>query len=183
MGRDISPRHCTAVITVFQSARPRGARRWRPDSMPRFFQFQSARPRGARRGVVVNVSSWRYVSIRAPAWGATILNDQPITNFGVSIRAPAWGATGPAVKAFRRGDVSIRAPAWGATAPLSTACAFVKGFQSARPRGARRLCTAAWMRELGVSIRAPAWGATSIPWVNGLLPAFQSARPRGARHY
>ena len=33
------------------------------------------------------------VSIRAPAWGATVVNDHGDRIVIVSIRAPAWGAT------------------------------------------------------------------------------------------
>ena len=55
------------------------------------------------------------VSIRAPAWGAT-LTISFNRNFGyVSIRAPAWGATLYVSRHIRHFGVSIRAPAWGAT--------------------------------------------------------------------
>ena len=36
------------------------------------------------------------VSIRAPAWGATVCQMGMSGENGVSIRAPAWGATGTA---------------------------------------------------------------------------------------
>ena len=77
------------------------------------------------------------VSIRAPAWGAT-LTISFNRNFGyVSIRAPAWGATlcfGYCPMVWK---VSIRAPAWGATIAFRT-----------------------HITRIRVSIRAPAWGAT-----------------------
>ena len=77
------------------------------------------------------------VSIRAPAWGATMTAARTAAAMTVSIRAPAWGATGDITLTSFAGGVSIRAPAWGATLD--------KGDQHQRP---------------AVSIRAPAWGAT-----------------------
>ena len=55
------------------------------------------------------------VSIRAPAWGATLVINNYRRRVAVSIRAPAWGAT--LIAEWLRYDayVSIRAPAWGAT--------------------------------------------------------------------
>ena len=77
-----------------------------------------------------------FVSIRAPAWGATSALYIQRQNYEVSIRAPAWGATiGSNVTCFKLG-VSIRAPAWGATKerrPLGTG----SEFQFALPRGER----------------------------------------------
>ena len=35
----------------------------------------------------------RYVSIHAPAWGATVIDELALFPRGVSIHAPAWGAT------------------------------------------------------------------------------------------
>ncbi len=76
--------------------------------------------------------------------------------------------------------VSIRAPARSATRDEARKlCREL--FQSARPRGARRVVVTVETEPTRVSIRAPARGATP-PWVN-LFPMlqFQSARPRGAR--
>ena len=56
-----------------------------------------------------------YVSIHAPAWGATCFDCYKLAFTAVSIHAPAWGATVfNAYQSFRH-DVSIHAPAWGAT--------------------------------------------------------------------
>ena len=102
-----------------------------------------------------------FVSIHAPAWGATKRRVWTHRLMLVSIHAPAWGATHladtkavTAAKRFnprtrvgcdgRRGrtveqtDVSIHAPAWGATGDLP-----------------------GLLRQPVVSIHAPAWGATS----------------------
>ena len=78
-----------------------------------------------------------YVSIHAPAWGATI---QP------------W--------MFGHGEtVSIHAPAWGATY-TTRACYGIKAFQSTPPRGGRRHSIPRSPGPCKVSIHAPAWGAT-----------------------
>ena len=113
--------------------------------------FQSTHPRGVRQDGVQLFRCRRYVSIHAPAWGATSATASrgwsrrsfnPRTRVGcdihgaeynpriisVSIHAPAWGAT--AVR-FRRNliaVVSIHAPAWGATSPPSQGAPSWAGF-------------------------------------------------------
>ncbi len=55
--------------------------------------FQSTLPRGERLAAIVLISSLKYISIHAPAWGATFTRS-PTTNASrISIHAPAWGAT------------------------------------------------------------------------------------------
>jgi len=56
----------------FQSTRPRGARRCLQAGSTRLHQFQSTRPRGARQKRPQPVVVIQYVSIHAPAWGATM---------------------------------------------------------------------------------------------------------------
>ncbi len=56
---------------LFQSARPRGARRASSHDCCQRRKFQSARPRGARPAAVAGIGHAEFVSIRAPAWGAT----------------------------------------------------------------------------------------------------------------
>ena len=123
--------------------------------------FQSTRPRGARRVRLFQFFAERTVSIHAPAWGATrkksselqgSISFNPRARVGrdtsvigeslgikVSIHAPAWGATCPTVPESRIQTVSIHAPAWGAT-----------GDQEGD------------VDALDVSIHAPAWGATAL---------------------
>ena len=121
------------------------------------------------------------VSIRAPAWRATLGQDRGDHRGGVSIRAPAWRATDLAEPRHQAARVSIRAPAWRATV---------------HERGGERVA--------GVSIRAPAWRATRAcarapprarrfnprPRMEGdaissssasEMPRFQSAPPHGGR--
>ncbi len=101
----------------------------------------------------------KYVSIHAPAWGATASNREekgdkmfqstlprgerleegkpgrPAAR--VSIHAPAWGATTGGIALRNNDNVSIHAPAWGATSKFKIL-----------------------KRQTKVSIHAPAWGAT-----------------------
>ena len=103
-------------LEVFQSTRPRGARLENSVSTPYFFKFQSTRPRGSRLLADPIADMTIYVSIHAPAWGAThnlILQD------GVSI------SFNPRARVGR--DVSGPMP-----------LPFLISFQSTRPRGARR---------------------------------------------
>ena len=167
--------------------------------------FQSTRPRGARRLRRPEIGRVRVVSIHAPAWGATRQACRKERLARVSIHAPAWGATrspcwpspasgsfNPRARvgrdltggtAFSDGPmVSIHAPAWGATSVISTPTSIGRGFnprarvgrdlsnfptfshyvkfQSTRPRGARRDRKFLGLAVKGVSIHAPAWGAT-----------------------
>ena len=153
----------------FQFALPRGER-------PSFFSvvsicdaFQFALPRGERRAGGSAVPADHYVSIRAPAWGATHLSNRRINSHNVSIRAPARGATlalrsccwerpgGIAIQAGARGFNSRSRVGSDARIPRRSRC--YPSFNSrsrvgSDPRG--RPCAA----RQSVSIRAPAWGAT-----------------------
>ena len=55
--------------------------------------FQSTRPRGARRSDFRGSIGLDKVSIHAPAWGATPAHHHLTDPYVVSIHAPAWGAT------------------------------------------------------------------------------------------
>jgi len=80
-----------------------------------YCRFQSTRPRGARLVVGRTKDSIVFVSIHAPAWGATACIIVNMVYTIVSIHAPAWGATGCRANRVWRNSVSIHAPAWGAT--------------------------------------------------------------------
>ncbi len=98
----------------FQSTRPRGARLATSWLYALLKMFQSTRPRGARHKLfILNMVLFgfnprarvgrdlsytitlllSYVSIHAPAWGATKKLNSVINPSYVSIHAPAWGAT------------------------------------------------------------------------------------------
>ena len=79
----------------------------------------------------------------------------------VSIHAPAWGATKICYLTGISIYVSIHAPAWGATITATGKPIKNTLFQSTRPRGARRSSLCLCFDALIVSIHAPAWGATA----------------------
>ena len=56
-------------------------------------QFQSALPRGERHDFRSISVTEIYISIRAPARGATPTRKEALTALAISIRAPARGAT------------------------------------------------------------------------------------------
>ena len=148
--------------------------------------FQSARPRGARQHAHALARVPQGVSIRAPAWGATLGNATLLRIGEVSIRAPAWGATqamrprtcrdgsfNPRARVGRDASSrrrSIRPRCFNPRARVGrdtmrrTPPLTMPKFQSARPRGARPHAHRRELRHDPVSIRAPAWGATAAAW-------------------
>ena len=165
--------------------------------------FQSTRPRGARRRCIGGLPVPCAVSIHAPARGATRRRVESDTGRRVSIHAPARGATRRRVESDTGRRVSIHAPARGAT-PNHGHYERLLRFQSTRPRGARQYAPCAFhefqtvsihapargatllgghqYHQTEVSIHAPARGATTISILTVHLSRFQSTRPRGARH-
>ncbi len=61
-------------LSQFQSTPPRGGRRTRLCPTQSITKFQSTPPRGGRRIVESQNGNMEYVSIHAPAWGATLRN-------------------------------------------------------------------------------------------------------------
>ena len=82
--------------------------------------FQSTRPRGARRSLPWNCCGTSVISIHAPAWGATRKFVGLSGVADISIHAPAWGATSNRRTSSPYAAISIHAPAWGATVPVYT---------------------------------------------------------------
>ena len=98
--------------------------------------FQSALPRGERPTSSRWTSTGRYFNPRSREGS----DDDSFVKVGVSyisIRAPARGATSCRYVSVAKLIISIRAPARGAT-QISFACALFDRFQSALPRGERR---------------------------------------------
>ena len=125
----------------FQSTHPRGVRHRTLALSSVFLPFQSTHPRGVRQNLIFIYSLINYISIHAPARGATRYN--PIKVGGkqlISIHAPARGATryNP-IKVGGKQLISIHAPARGAT----------RIDRADTPKGM-------------ISIHAPARGATSL---------------------
>ena len=86
----------------FQSTHPRGVRLDGQRVAVRYAEFQSTHPRGVRRDKAIVNAYGVFVSIHAPAWGATKANNLTLyPHMEVSIHAPAWGATDDFVAAYR----------------------------------------------------------------------------------
>ncbi len=75
LGRNFLHTTSPAVVTLFQSTRPRGARPSPRNVRPCPLLFQSTRPRGARLLDCNSYTDSALVSIHAPAWGATSLGN------------------------------------------------------------------------------------------------------------
>jgi len=167
---------------MFQSTRPRGARRTIPLAMVLISSFQSTRPRGARPTLVAAVlASFSGFNPRARVGrdpytatysrnGAEFQSTRPRgarhfwLKFGclvsvVSIHAPAWGATPPMVQVALTTLFQSTRPR-GARPRTSCISALMLTFQSTRPRGARLGRRSVLGYRYQVSIHAPAWGAT-----------------------
>ncbi len=181
VGRDSLGQSAPFHTTMFQSTRPRGARRARRRYPLRIRSFQSTRPRGARPLKVHAVNMAGQVSIHAPAWGATRITPHHGFHGSVSIHAPAWGATVYS-RYYNNISTSFNPRARvGRDTSASILYLTSASFQSTRPRGAR-LSRALPVRGCRVvSIHAPAWGATSrVFHIQPLLPVSIHAPAWGA---
>ena len=160
---------------MFQSTHPRGVRpestlRKRPTSV----RFQSTHPRGVRLIFFGFHGFYSFVSIHAPAWGATSNSAKimgwrtgfnPRTRVGCD-RPKRQGSTSgfPFQSTHPRG---VR-PVTGGMAAISA-----NKFQSTHPRGVRPASPSRPPLCQQVSIHAPAWGATAArPGCKAGLPGF-----------
>ena len=165
--------------------------------------FQSTRPRGARRHRIANYHISCNVSIHAPTRGATGLchSDKPCEH-SFNPRAHAGRDLADRARSANVSEVSIHAPTRGATIDLYLAGRMFRVSIHAPTRGATLKKAQAILENI-VSIHAPTRGATQcegavmIPVLcfnprahagrdgeaaAGSLPLkFQSTRPRGAR--
>ena len=147
---------------MFQSTRPRGARRVTVVDEDGDEMFQSTRPRGARPDEdSAQGGSWP-VSIHAPAWGATTSGECPRKSsrcfnprarvgrdvIHCSFLQKECTRFNPRARVGRDpnvADIRTRLAEFQSTRPRGARLAFVVGtppdevFQSTRPRGARRL--------------------------------------------
>ena len=144
--------------------------------------FQSARPRGARRTPLVKLSSCTCFNPRAHAGRDSVMVLLSSGCGSFNPRAHAGRDRQQSVDVLRAPPVSIRAPTRGATASSASQPAGLRRFnprahagrdlahrlgigrprefQSARPRGARQRERGAGPAAARVSIRAPTRGAT-----------------------
>ena len=78
------------------------------------FGFQSTHPHGVRHTTnLKELLPWRFNPRTRMGCDTFHLNE--FTKRFVSIHAPAWGATASTYQTYHQIDVSIHAPAWGAT--------------------------------------------------------------------
>ena len=158
-GRDDALTNLSVITGVFQSTRPRGARRYGRIGSCNVSKFQSTRPRGARQRRLAGLYPLRLFQSTRPRGARLCVHLRLRYNVKVSIHAPARGATRCFRSSVPNSHVSIHAPARGATATRALLA-----------------------RPCRVSIHAPARGATRIIDISGSACLFQSTRPRGARH-
>ena len=142
--------------------------------------FQSTRPRGARRVRQGTAGQRPGLSIHAPARGATCRCAAKMASACLSIHAPARGATQGGGRMDSGGRLSIHAPARGATT-ARTRIRYILRFQSTRPRGARRVLLELSGVKDFLSIHAPARGATAVLAFSHVTDALSIHAPaRGA---
>ena len=123
-------------------------------------KFQFTHPRRVRREQNELDNYILYVSIHAPAKGATGLGRSGSRKSNVSIHAPAKGATGTGRRYGGKGAVSIHAPAKGATCLAKKPLHLPDKFQFTHPRRVRPPFVQCLDFDDAVSIHAPAKGAT-----------------------
>ena len=121
----------------FQSTPPRRERLFKIVFIARIIENFNPRPReGSDRGYSYTRQG-RYISIHAPAKGATRTTRRGFKTMKISIHAPAKGATVIIEDGYSIAPISIHAPAKGATTVVKEL-----------------------LNGAGISIHAPAKGAT-----------------------
>ncbi len=138
VGGDVRSPCTPSTATGFQSTPPRGGRHYSTGQFEPGEAFQSTPPRGGRRPYALKRLALHYVSIHAPAWGATPIAGLISLADVVSIHAPAWGATGFPRREHKLYDCFNPRPRVGGDKGLSGRHRFIPQFQSTPPRGGRR---------------------------------------------
>ena len=145
-------------------------------------KFQSTHPSGVRRHHVGRRRRAGPISIHAPQWGATVVNNGGALAMAFQSTHPSGVRPWEIWACMPISHISIHAPQWGATRRNGAKAAQPAGFQSTHPSGVRRFpLVVALGRELfqsthpsgvrladfrtvaerlGISIHAPQWGAT-----------------------
>jgi len=186
----------------FQSTPPRGGRPAR--SRPRRGAASSFNPRprvGGDAPGILHIAKERFVSIHAPAWGATLGEEgQGGSNLwfqstpprggrqGHIIRHPRWRSCfnprprvgGDELRAAKRiiADQFQSTPPRGGRPGREGLPGPASMFQSTPPRGGRPYGPTGGATEPLVSIHAPAWGATSAEASPGRSTVCFNPRPR-----
>ena len=145
-------------------------------------QIQNFNPRSRERSDCnfVNLEIKLFISIHAPARGATLSKCDNIHSRYISIHAPARGATLSCALPPEVNSISIHAPARGATqfrffGPVNPEISI-----HAPARGATRNALSVFL-FFNISIHAPARGATVLILMYVKIYIFQSTLPREER--
>ena len=146
---------------LFQSTRPRGARRHFQIAVEVAHQFQSTRPRGARHaGAALTHGRLRF-NPRAHAGRDGDCEAVGRAQIPVSIHAPTRGATCVAPDdGLIAGVVSIHAPTRGATLARDPVAAGEVAVSIHAPTRGATISITVTLTRFGVSIHAPTRGAT-----------------------
>ena len=188
---------------TFQSTLPQGERLVKFDMIFNYTKFQSTLPQGERLHEVCHAICISYISIHAPARGATsnlfllrILSRDfnPRSRKGSDLCSETLRKHSPNFNPRSRkgSDVLLRdssncLSAFQSTLPRGERHIFIHCnppgavFQSTLPRGERRLCGIRTHYRIWISIHAPARGATCNLVADWVQKAFQSTLPRGER--
>ncbi len=167
---------------MFQSTRPRGARRNRSFAVSAMPMFQSTRPRGARQIASIPATVAKSFNPRAHA-GRDENNQGGLSEYNEFQSTRPRGARRSSIYGTRsRVYVSIHAPTRGATLEEINRGSSSRVSIHAPTRGATLDRPKLW-GGIVVSIHAPTRGAT--PRIRRLMAfyLFQSTRPRGARRH
>ena len=144
-------------------------------------RFQSAPPRGRRPDHRQRWSVHRRVSIRASTREATHVFGERLSVVDVSIRASTREATASILNQFIGFPCfNPRLHAGGDVARLVVVGVTI-GFQSAPPRGRRRVLIGGKVDRYAFQSAPPRGRRQPIRWVARLSLVFQSAPPRGRR--
>ena len=167
---------------IFQSTHPHGVRPpvYRKYIVP--FKFQSTHPHGVRptararppgswayfnprtrmgcdARVMRLMADWLFISIHAPAWGATSWRGSRVASTSYFNPRTRMGCDTPHRQGVASVGISIHAPAWGATQGFQASASALCYFNPRTRMGCDRRRVEA-RRGGTISIHAPAWGAT-----------------------
>ena len=178
VGSDTESDRGLRPVSRFNSRSRVGSDRRKIRDGSRLEGFQFTLPRGERQAVANRFAKYGYVSIHAPAWGATLRNGKRSNADAFQFTLPRgerpchslitnapslFQFTLPRGERLRRRSAQEGREAFQFTLPrgerLEMAQMLIYGdlFQFTLPRGERRVLL---VDRLNVSIHAPAWGAT-----------------------
>ena len=120
------------------------------------------------------------ISIHAPQWGATGLEDDERVGVDISIHAPQWGATRPTRTRVIYLSISIHAPQWGATYLCRLMRTPHRNFNPRTPVGCDFSCLRVSPRVCDFNPRTPV-GCDLTLRVGETASLFQSTHPSGVR--